>query len=74
MNIYGRILLRPERSSAARRCACLHIFPLLFLHCTYLLLHKKLDLSLLVCVHFAFEGKSGKEDETKVNNCLYRIQ
>ena len=22
MNIYGRILLRPERSSAARRCAC----------------------------------------------------
>ena len=25
MNIYGRRLLRPERSSAARRCACLNI-------------------------------------------------
>ena len=26
MNIYGRRLLRPERSSAARRCACLIFF------------------------------------------------
>ena len=26
MEIWGRILLRPERSSAARRCACLFLF------------------------------------------------
>ena len=30
MNIYGRGLLRPERSSAARRCAC-YIFVCIFL-------------------------------------------
>ena len=48
MNIYGRRLLRPERSSAARRCACLFyltidiyaiiLFNLLTLYEFYLLL------------------------------------
>ena len=33
MNIYGRRLLRPERSSAARRCACLIRFR--FVYPTY---------------------------------------
>ena len=83
MNIYGRRLLRPERSSAARHCACFQHFCFwqfyyhfyFWLYFKTILAYRYLPVLHIVLVIFHLEMKSplsvGKYEWCFIENCLF---
>ena len=73
MNIYGRILLRPERSSAARRCACFPNFQMPQLRSIiylFVYFHLYLYTSSITYLHFCNDimvGAIDRDSTEKIN-------